>query len=175
MADTSRVYLTPSQAAALFQRMGAKSADVLVSAARASVQVLMGLAIREGFENQGPTYLNRDTGRAIGSIPPSVGWAASKTAVDAWYGSNLGYIRAHEEGFRGPVGVRPHVRRTKWGSAFVRAHQRTLNMRARRMFRDSFQRHQDVPVRALNAAVNHAVRTQQVPTPGQVTRLSGTG
>lgn len=102
-------------------------------------------------------YLRRRTGTLIRSITESPRFLISDALVRGEWGSHLDYARVHEEGFVGRVQVRAHVRRLigtatskasarrvkkallagRGRTAFVRAHSRHLNVRARHFMRDT--------------------------------------
>ena len=56
-------------------------------------------------------YLRRQTGTLIRSITASPSVEISRERVAGSFGSNLGYARMHEEGFKGRLQVRAHIRR----------------------------------------------------------------
>ncbi len=111
-------------------------------------------------------YLKRDTGTGIRSIAasPRIEKRSQLRVVGAW-GTHLGYMMAHERGFRGAVQVRAHTRRkfrrTKQsgeplkqkkqvsGVAIkVRAHIRNVDIVARNFIRDT-QRAAHGPTRRM--------------------------
>jgi len=112
------------------------AADSSIRAAmQASVQAMMRDVI-----------LNRMTGQELGVVTGTARrsmrgrtWENSRRVVGE-FGSPLGYVRAHEIGFHGPVGVRAHERTRGSTTHPVRAHTRNVNIRARHFMRNSLSK-----------------------------------
>lgn len=68
-------------------------------------------------------------------------------------GSNVEYLGVHEFGFRGAVRVRAHTRQTGTGTASVKAHDRQVNFRERRMVRSSIEKRAGAYARELSGRV----------------------
>lgn len=92
-----------------------------------------------------PRRLDRVTGRLRGSI--ATGVDTSGAEIKGIIGTNVVYARIHELGFKGTVSVRSHTRRVTSrnikeaasGAAFVRAHQRRMNIRSRPFLRPALE------------------------------------
>jgi hypothetical protein len=135
----------------LVKRAGTKLSAVAKVAMRASTVAMMADAVRNRMSGQ---YLGVVTGTGRRSVQLSPEVRALGDRISGSIGSPLNYIRAHEEGYKGPVAVpahsvRAHVRRGRIVSrrgarrriqvpAHTRkAHTRQANIRARRFLRDT--------------------------------------
>lgn len=130
--------------------------------------------------------LNRVTGTAQRSIMASPQVEALDNGARGVFGSNLGYVRAHNDGFDGTVQVPEHERRRlrhrakRTGRVLkraveddptsritVRAHSRTMHVRARRFFNETMEEIRPVIRERMYRAVEAAARTGKVPTPAE--------
>lgn len=139
-----------------------------------------------------PTGLRWQTGTAVRSVRWDLEHSASR--VVGRFGSPLGYVRAHEEGFRGTVQVPAHTRRVaplernargkvtaasakrykqakakgRKTTVQVRAHSRRVNMHARRFFYATLKAiGPKLPIyarKSLDVLARHA----RVPSPGEL-------
>ena len=129
-------------------------------------------------------YLKKRTGGAQRSVAASPSAVVAGNVVRGQFGSSLLYVRAHEEGFEGIVGVRAHTRRVRsrdvrarvagrrrrvaTGVAFVRAHTRKMSLRARRFLADTLQQR----IAGLDPRMVRAIlilaQTGRIPVPGQL-------
>ena len=73
------------------------------------------------------------------------------TELDALVGTNVEYAAAIEYGFTGPVTVRQHTRRTKYGTVTVRAHSRVLRVRKRPYLRPAYHKNRKELKRRIEA------------------------
>lgn len=112
-----------------------KAAKVLPQAHAAVKQALHVVTQRmvryltlDRLSKQGPDTLASRTGTARRSI--QFGVEDRGTSIESFFGTPLRYVRAHDQGFVGQVRVKAHTRR---GFPVV-AHDRMMNIRARRMF-----------------------------------------
>lgn len=127
---------------ALIERLGDRLPAVVRPAVVASSQAMLRDVVLNRMSGQ---YLGVVTGTGRRSMEARVAEAANR--LSASISNPLGYIRAHEEGFKGPVSVRAHTRRLKARGragkkkaatvAHVRAHTRVANIRARHFMRDT--------------------------------------
>jgi len=129
-------------------------------------------------------YLNRRTGTAIRSFPPSIRVEILDELIRGVWGSNVEYVRVHEEGFDGSVQVPAHTRRLieqvrskaaarrvrrklragRKRFAHVRAHRRRVSFRARRFMAHTARDKGPEANRRVIRAIIHLVRTGEVPT-----------
>jgi len=139
--------------------VGRKAPAAMRVAMQAAVQAMLRDVVKNRMSGQ---YLGVVTGTGRRSVQASGSVSGSGDALRGVIGSPLGYIRAHERGFSGPVQVRAHTRRRaaletrrgkatkksaaavkarlragRSGYAHVRAHTRQVNIRARRFLRDT--------------------------------------
>lgn len=157
--------------------------SMLVSA-KVSIQFLVRYVIVNKLSGQS---LNRVTGNAQRSISASPGKAPAERLSDgarATFGSNVDYVRAHNDGFDGNVQVQAHERRlfrTKSlrtgkelkrkqlsGSTKVRAHVRRVKMRARHFFEETMSEGRGGVEARLRKGILLALRTGKVPTQAQI-------
>lgn len=130
-------------------------------------------------------YLNRVTGTGIRSVTASPDWWPIDAGAAGRFGSNLDYMRAHEQGFSGTVAVREHERRlfryrsartgarlkrrkATGGMATVSAHSRNVTIRARHFFRDTLDENRTSFELRLRKAILIAVRLGRVATAGDL-------
>ncbi len=136
-------------------------------------------------------YLNRRTGTAIRSISASPSWWPIDDGAAGTFGSNLDYVKAHEQGFQGTVQVQAHERRlfryrsartgarlkrrklVEGAVAEVRAHSRNVNMRARHFFRDTLKEQKPAFAVRLRKAILVATRLGRVATPADLESTFG--
>jgi hypothetical protein len=135
-------------------------------------------------------YLNRRTGTAIRSISASPSWWPTDDGAGGQFGSNLDYVKAHEQGFKGTVQVREHERRlfryrSKRGKALkrrkriegalatVKAHPRNVDIRARHFFRDTLKEQKPAFNVRLRKAILVATRLGRVATPSDLESTFG--
>lgn len=126
------------------------------------------------------TIANRMSGQELGIVTgtarKSMRGFALRTSdrVIAAFGSPLRYVRAHEEGFSGPVNVRAHEREGRSGKQHhVRAHVRQANIRARHFMRHSLQAETRPKTgsrvaRRIIKALSIAARTGRIPVAGEL-------
>lgn len=133
--------------------------------------------------------INRITGTAIRSVTASPRFEAFPTGARGFLGSNLGYVRALNEGFTGEVPVKAHVRKLRItrdptsGRKFrrskktgrlpadravrmavkVRAHTRNVDIRGRKFFQDAFAEKTPDVKRAAIKAIHITLMTGKVP------------
>lgn len=164
------IVVRPKNAAEMFRRFRLGAPKAMLNAGWAVSMQMRSLAVREGFENKNPPYLNRRTGNAIRSVQ-ATGTAEQPTPEVTWakWGSNLDYVKAHEEGWAGVVQVRAHVRKGHQ----VRSHPRNVKVRARWMFRDSLNRNAGKPAELADAALDLLLKNRKVPTAGEILRAVG--
>ena len=143
----------------LVQRVG----KGLPRVARTVLQASLAAMVRDVTVNRmSGQYLGVDTGKGRQSVRTSGHLSPAGDRMRIYFGSPLGYIRAHEEGYTGPVQVREHTRRMlrpthykgkvskrsakeikaalrkgRKPYAHVRAHTRQVRIRARRFIRDT--------------------------------------
>jgi hypothetical protein len=161
MAQSYTLDLTPEQAGALLKRFGSRLAEALRSGAMAAVMDAARHAAREHLSGQDLRVRSGNLRRSVLASPYA---RVEGAAVVAGFGTNLGYGRAHERGFRGRVEVRAHGR----GASRVRAHGRNMNVVAKRYLRRSLNERRVVAQRLVDAAVALLVRNDRPPTPGEV-------
>jgi len=135
-------------------------------------------------------YLNRRTGTAIRSISASPSWWPTDDGAAGTFGSNLEYVKAHEQGFQGTVQVQAHERRlfryrsargkrlkrrkrVEGALAEVRAHSRNVNIRARHFFRDTLKEQKPAFDVRLRKAILVATRLGRVATPADLESTFG--
>jgi hypothetical protein len=136
-------------------------------------------------------YLNRRTGNAIRSINASPSWWPTEDGAAGSFGSNLEYVKAHEQGFQGTVQVKAYERRLfRYRSARsgarlkrrkrvegamveVRAHPREVNIRARHFFRDTLKEQKPAFEVRLRKAILVATRLGRVATPADLESTFG--
>ena len=143
----------------LIGQAGRKAPQAMQVAMRAAVQAMIRDVVRNRISGQ---YLGVDTGTGRRSVRSSGSTESGAGAIRGVIGTPLRYMRAHEQGFKGPVQVRAHTRRNlalsvrkgqltkksaralkarikakRQSVAHVRAHTRQVNIRARRFLRDT--------------------------------------
>lgn len=80
-------------------------------AAKSIVADMAGHATKDRMTHANPPYLNRRTGTGVRSVMASQRVRQSASTVVGSFGTNLGYIIKHEQGFEGTVTVPAHTRR----------------------------------------------------------------
>ena len=140
MADDLRVRIDLKELTKLLDRSTDRP-GVLAAATRGLGKGML-LVQRDIVANRiSGQYLGVVTGTARKSIGTQV--RTLRDRVQGFVGSPLGYVRAHELGFSGPVPVRAHSRTLRGNTHDVRAHERYVNMRARHFIRDSLRDKKD--------------------------------
>lgn len=99
--------------------------------------------------------LRVQTGRLRRSVTHRVETDGDRT--EGFVGTNVGYGRVHEFGFKGKVNVRAHARNIKGQKIAVRAHPRNLDISARPFLRPSLQERWPVYERWIAKATKDAV------------------
>ena len=172
-----------------FSFLGAKLPRVLFVAMLVSGKAMLASVSRK-LRGE---YLNVRTGHGWQSMGDFT--RASGDKIQAGIDTDVGYMKAHEEGFHGTVQVRGHLRRivslqrndrsglvTKRSStafkraikaraartAFVRPHTMKMNLRARRFMRDTVNQQVEPTAARIEKAMVIAASTGQIPTPGQL-------
>jgi len=196
---TETVKLNMDEMIGRFKFLGKQLAPTIYTAMLVAGQAMLRKGVMEHMSGpkrgSGPGLLGRDTGTARRSMIAQTAMDASK--VGSLIGSPLGYVRAHEEGFDGPVQVRAHTRRiirlertsrsgfTKVSKksaarykaalrrggktvAYVRAHDRQVNIAAKHFIRDTVLESVAPTEQRILKALMIAARTGKVPTPGQL-------
>jgi len=171
---------------ATMKRMPASMAQSVAAAmdAQNSETITQVIQTRMSFPSNGPVVagsLRWDSGRAVKSIR-MVAATVDGITVTGSMGSNLRYLKAHEEGYQGTVNVRAHTRRvfrhgTRLKKTFdketqsitskrvatkrlvkgmetpVKAHQMKMNLPARWMFRDTLTARAPIYSQAISQAI----------------------
>jgi len=194
---TETVKLNMDEMIQRFRFIGKNLAPTIYRAMLVSAQAMLRKGVVEHMSGakrgSGPSLLGVETGSARRSMIDQAGLAADK--VFALIGSPLGYVRAHEEGFDGPVQVRAHTRRiirlkrnTRTGRvskksaaaykasvrkggkrfAYVRAHDRKVDIVAKHFIRDTVLESVAPTEQRILKALMIAARTGKIPTTGQL-------
>lgn len=172
----------------LLKRIERGGARTMTVAAFAGVHFLTRWVVTNKLLGQS---LNRVTGTAIRSITASPrAEQLGDRGGRGVFGSNLDYVRAHNDGFQGEVPVRAHTRKVvrttsrstgkrlkrakaTGGTATVRAHTRTVNMRRRAFFNETMvEGRPGVNLRARKAVLI-LLRTGVVPKRADLERALG--
>lgn len=160
----------------------------VVAGVRAIVLGMVRYTIKTKFANQGPRYLNRKTGTAIRSITASPAIETSAEVVRGTWGSNLGYVRKHEEGGTFRERVRSYSRRVRsrdvrrtvqvgdkqsrrivaHGIAFVREHDRTRVYQGRHMFKDALDEKKQSMVDVMRKSVAILIEEKRIANQGDL-------
>jgi hypothetical protein len=170
-----------------FEFLGAKAPEAVRNAMMVSAEAMLAGVVRK-LRGQ---YLNVRTGHGWQSMQEFTRVAGD--SIKAGIDTDVGYMKAHEEGFHGRVQVREHTahrlgrilavdvksrtvskrarptkREIARGSWTVRAHDMQMNIRARRFMRDTINEQFDATANRVERALVIAARTGSIPTRAQL-------
>lgn len=181
-------YLTMEEMLKRFEFLGAKLPQAVFVAMIASAKAMLSGVTRK-LRGE---YLNVQTGHGWQSMEDFA--RSDGQVMQAGIDTDVGYMKAHEEGFHGRVQVKAHVRRLATLSlnnrgvvsrrsskdykravlagrktfTHVRAHTMLMNLRARHFMRDTINEQFDATSNRVERAVVIAATTGNMPTVAQL-------
>lgn len=196
------IRLDVSELAQALDALGLNVAEAVRRAAVLSVESMIADVVRERMSGQLLGVVTGTARRSMagltggGSTPGAAAMenaakarsTVSPTRVTSEWGSPLAYVRAHEEGFHGMVGVRAHVRRRArtaraWsiethrgtvfgrrpkGVVYVTGHAMRMNVRAKRFMAATVAAKAPSVSDRVWAALRILARTGRIPTYAQL-------
>jgi hypothetical protein len=195
----SEIVVTPERSAEMFLRFGNGAARAMLSAAKASATFMAARTISTKLENKNPPYLNRRKGNLIRNVAASpYARAVSTNEVEAGFGTNSDYGIPLEEGYKGIVTVRAHMRKRlgairavdirtreatkrarvtlaqrQAGPISVKEHERDVDIRARHYLLDTLNENAGKPGEFVNEAFDQLLVTGNPPSGEDLLRTGG--
>ena len=189
---------TPDQMAEMFLVYGSNLLHAMMAGGRAAVMVMSGHAVKRelSFPKSGPPVfpgLRWKTGhlrRTVAASPEA--HAISEKEGEASFGTSVPYGVKFETGYDGTESVPAHTRRIKsrslfarneegkrrkvaQGIAFVRAHERYVQIEARRYLGRTLETDAPIADRLIDRAQWMLLMTGAPPTAGEVLSGGGSG
>jgi hypothetical protein len=189
VAPASGRDFTPDEMAQMFLAYGNNMLRALLAGGKAAATVMATHAVERelSFPKKGPPVfpgLRWQTGHLRRSVAASpYAEAKSEKEGEAGFGTSVPYGIKHEEGFEGSETVKAHTRRVATrssyegrkkvaqGIAFVRAHERYVQVRARRYLARTLDQDAPLAERLIDRSLWMLTLTGEPPTVAEV--LSG--